>query len=152
MKAWYHLLIKKTLGKNPTELEPERKREENTPCQRPTPTMDESAGKLRKQFVDFSKSKSKTCIIHGLGNSSDECKVLGEFGTKQAKGKSDKDHGNNLVPRGKTNRQKSINSIINKAVDNILLNEAKKVSAVNHKALEFLKSDYNENDMYQVGK
>ena len=34
----------------------------------------------------------------------------------------------------------------------ILLNEAKKVSDVNHKALEFLDSDYNEKDVYQVGK
>ena len=45
---------------------------------------DGSAVKRRKQYVDRSKSASKTCIIHGPGHSSDEFKVLGEFGTKYA--------------------------------------------------------------------
>ena len=40
--------------------------------------------------------------------------------------------------------------MINNVVDEILINEPKKVSAANHKAPEFLESDYDENDLYQV--
>ena len=35
-------------------------------------------------------------------------------------------------------------------MDDILLNETKKVSAVNHEAPESLENDYYENDLYQV--
>ena len=35
-------------------------------------------------------------------------------------------------------------------VDKFLLNEPKKVSAVNHEAPQFWESDYSENDLYQV--
>ena len=41
------------------------------------PATDGIAGKRRKRCVDHSKSESKTCITHGVGNSSVECKVLG---------------------------------------------------------------------------
>ena len=61
--------------------------------------MDESAGNRPKICVDNLKSESKTCLIHNPEHYSNECKVLGDFGTKYAKGKRDKDHNNNLVPR-----------------------------------------------------
>ena len=35
-------------------------------------------------------------------------------------------------------------------MDEILLNEPKKVSALNHEAPEFSDNDYSENDLYQV--
>ena len=35
-------------------------------------------------------------------------------------------------------------------VDEIRMVESKKGNAVNHEALEFLESDYDENDLYQV--
>ena len=35
-------------------------------------------------------------------------------------------------------------------MDEILLNETKKVSAVNHEAPELLGNNYDENDLYQV--
>ena len=45
--------------------------------------MSESTGKRRKSYVDHSRVRSKLiCIIHGPGNSSEECKVLGNFGSK----------------------------------------------------------------------
>ena len=37
-------------------------------------------------------------------------------------------------------------------MDKILLNEAQKVSAINHGAPEFLDSNYNANNLYQVDK
>ena len=41
------------------------------------PAKDESADKRRKLYVDHLKSASKYCMIHGLGHSYDEYKVLG---------------------------------------------------------------------------
>ena len=71
--------------------------------------MVESSGKRINRYVDVSKSKSKTCLIHGLGHSSDECKVLGDFVAKYAKGKPTKDHGNHPIPRNNlTGRWKTI--------------------------------------------
>ena len=63
------------------------------------PMTDESAGKRKKRYVDRSTSESKTCLIHGHGNYSDECKVLGYIGTKYYNGNHNKDHRNNPVPR-----------------------------------------------------
>ena len=43
----------------------------------------DSFGKHRKRYVDNPKDRTKlTCLIHGHGNSSDEFKVLGDFGNK----------------------------------------------------------------------
>ena len=55
--------------------------------------ISESSGKRRKIYVDYPMGKSKTCLIHGPGNSSDECKVLGDFGSKYAKTGRTKDCG-----------------------------------------------------------
>ena len=42
------------------------------------PEMIESSGKRRKRYVYHLKGRSKlTCLIHGPGNSSDECNILG---------------------------------------------------------------------------
>ena len=54
--------------------------------------MSESAGRLRKSYVDHPKDRSKLiCIIHGPGNSSEECKVLGNFGSNYSKRRPAKD-------------------------------------------------------------
>ena len=50
------------------------------------------------------------------------------------------------------NRQQGNNTIVNNAVDEILLNETQKLCAMNHEAPAFLDSEYNENDLYQVDK
>ena len=50
--------------------------------------ISEIAGNLIKRYIDRLKDISKlTCLIHGPGNSSDECEVLDEFGTKNSKGR-----------------------------------------------------------------
>ena len=55
--------------------------------------INKSSGKWRKGYVDHPKDRSKlTCIIHGPVNSSDKCKVLGEFGSRCAKLRPIKDH------------------------------------------------------------
>ena len=62
------------------------------------PTMGESAGKRWKGCVDCSKSELKTFLIHGTIHSSDECIVLWDFGSKYAKVKPTKEHGNHPIP------------------------------------------------------
>ena len=52
-------------------------------------------------------------MIHGSGNSSDECKVLGEFGTKYAEFHPAKDREKN------TRKKKENNNIINNMVDEL---------------------------------
>ena len=70
--------------------------------------MGESAGKRRKEYVDCNSGKSKTCINHGPGNYSGECKVLGYFGAKCANGKLTKDYGNGPAPREKSTVSRKI--------------------------------------------
>ena len=55
------------------------------------------------------------------------------------------------MPRGEFNRQMENNAIVNKSVGEILLTENQKLSAA-REAPEFLDSDYDENDVYQVDK
>ena len=86
-------------------------------------------------------------MIHGPGHYSDECKVLGEFGTKYAAAQLTKDCGRNLIPRKEFQKKQEIHTIIDSVVDELHMIESKKVSAVNHEAPEFLENDYDENDL-----
>ena len=57
--------------------------------------MSESAGKRRKRYVDHPKDILElTFIIHGPGDSSDECKVLVDFGYKYYQRSINTDRGN----------------------------------------------------------
>ena len=98
------------------------------------PEKGERAGKSIKQHIYSSTEKSKTCLIHGPGYSSEERKVLGDFGTKYANIRPTKDRGSSPVPRKKINRQQENNSIVNNILDEIILNETQKLSATNHEA------------------
>ena len=66
--------------------------------------MNDTYFKRRKRYVDYPKGKSKpTGLIHGPGNSSDECKVLGDFFSKYDKSMPTKDWGNDTTNRKKFN-------------------------------------------------
>ena len=108
-----------------------------------------SAGKRHKRYVDISKSESKTCMLHGAGHSSDECKVLGKFGTKYTAFHTTKGCRINTVPE-KIFQVKQENHYILNNMDEIQMTESNKVNAVNNEASEFLESNYNENNLYQV--
>ena len=82
--------------------------------------MSESSVKLRKTYVDNPKRMSKTCLIHISGYSSDEFKVLGDFGSKYVKISPTKDRRNDPVTRKKINRQQENSAIVNSAVHKIL--------------------------------
>ena len=87
-------------------------------------------------------------MIHGAGNYSYGCKVLGKFGTKYAASHPDKDRVSNTINIKKFQEKQENHTIINNIVDELCMVESKNVSAVNHEAPEFLESDYNENYLY----
>ena len=89
--------------------------------------MGESSGKHRKIYIDHPKDRYKpTRLIHGPGNSSDECKVPGDFGSKHAISRPTKGHRNDPTNRKKFNTQEENNDIVNIAVDKIILQENRK--------------------------
>ena len=111
--------------------------------------MSESSVKRRKRYLVYPKGESKTCLINSPWNSSDEWKVLGDFGYTYINTRPTKDHGNNPAPRNKFNRQQENNAIVNSAVDKILLQENEKVSSV-REAHENIESDFDEIKIYQI--
>ena len=58
-----------------------------------------------KWYVDRPLGELKTYLIHGPGHSSDECKVLVDFGDKYTKGHPTMDHRNHPVTKEKNNKQ-----------------------------------------------
>ena len=112
--------------------------------------MGDIYGKHIKRYVDRLTVELKTYLIHDPGHYSDDCKVLGDFSTKYAKGNPTKDHGNNTAPR-KNLRGSRKNAIVHNVADEFLFNETKKLSAA-REAPENLDSDYDENYLYQVEK
>ena len=88
-----------------------------------------STGKIRKRYVDCPTGESKTFLIHNPQHSSDECKVLGDFGAKCDKGKHTTEHRIHPTSGEKINRNKENNAIVNNMVHEILLNKTQKVSA-----------------------
>ena len=57
-------------------------------------------------YVYHPTDRSKqTFLVHVSGNSSDECKVLGDFSSKYSKIGSSKDRGNDPATKKKSNRQ-----------------------------------------------
>ena len=78
-------------------------------------------------------------MIHGPGHSSDEFKVLGEFGNKYVTSHITMDQGRNPIPRRGFQKKQENHTIIDKVVDELHMIESKKVSFVNHETPEFWK-------------
>ena len=112
--------------------------------------MIESSDNRRKRYVDYSKGKSKpTCLILGPGNSSDKYKVLGDFGSKYAKTRHTNNRGHNHKNINEYTRQQYNNTIVNSAVDEIILQENNKVSA-GTEAQKIIESEFDENSLYRI--
>ena len=77
-------------------------------------------------------------MIHCIGHSSDECKILGGFGTKYTAAQPTNNRGSNPIPKKVIRKIKINHSILDNIVDELHVVESKKVSAVNHEAPEFL--------------
>ena len=75
--------------------------------------MSEISGKQRKRYVDHPKDISKlTCIIHGPVHSSDECMVLGYFGSTYYKSRNTKDRMQDPANKKKIGRQQKNNATV----------------------------------------
>ena len=112
--------------------------------------MSESACKISKRCFDHPKYGFKlTCIIHGPGHSSDECKVLGDFGSKYAKIGLPSTLFTLSQIETYFNGQKDNNDIFNYAVDEIVLQENNKVS-VEQEAHESIESGIDEKDLCHI--
>ena len=100
----------------------------------------DSTGKRRKRYVDHPKNISKhNSLIHAPWNSSYECMVLRDFGSRYYKSRPTKDRGHDTATRKKFNIQKDNNAIVNHAADEIIPQENNKVSAEAeaHKNIEY---------------
>ena len=75
---------------------------------------------------------------------------MGEFGTNYAAAQLTKNHGSNPIPKKVYKKKQGKQSIIDNVVDELHMVESRKVIAIDHEAPEFLKSDYDTNDLYQV--
>ena len=112
--------------------------------------MSESAVKSIKIYVYHPHYIYKhTFLIHGPGNSSYECKVLGYFSYKCFKIKPNKDRRNDTATRKKFNRHKESNAIVNHVVDEILLQKNNNLSTETE-AHENIESAFNYNNLYQI--
>ena len=74
-------------------------------------------------------------MSHGIGHYSDECKVLGDFGTKYAAAQLTKTHGSNRIPKTGFKGKKYNYTIIDNMVDELHMVESKKVSDLSQEAL-----------------
>ena len=84
--------------------------------------MGKHAGRCKKRYVDCPIEISQlTCLIHGPGHSSDECKVLDNFGTKYAKCRPFKESRVNPTTKKKYKKKQQVNSIVQQLVDYIIL-------------------------------
>ena len=68
-----------------------------------------------------------TCLIHGPGNSSDECKVLNYFGNKYSIGGPFKEHRWYPTTNKKFGKKQEVNGIFQQSVDEIILQENWKI-------------------------
>ena len=117
----------------------------NTYCE-----TSESADKCRKIYVDNPKGKSKPkCLIHGSRHSLDKYKVLGDFGSKYAEIRYTENRGHNPTNRNKYTRQQYNNTIVNSAVDGIILQENNKLSD-GTESQEIIETEFDENDLYRI--
>ena len=88
-----------------------------------------STEKRRKRYVDHPKDRFKPIfLIYECRHSLDECKDLGEFGSKYSKRRPTKDRGQEPEKMKKFNRKQENISVVHHAVDEIILQENNKLS------------------------
>ena len=110
----------------------------------------ERAVNTRNRYVDHLKDISKpTWPIHGPGHSSDECKVLGDFGSNYSKSRHTKDRGHDTATNNEFNIQQENNSIVNYSVEEIILKENKKSSTEDwaHGNIDY---EIDKNNQYEI--
>ena len=94
----------------------------------------------------FQKNRLKlTFPIHGPGNSSDNCKILINFGSKYAKSRPNKELRQDPANKNKVEIQQDNNYIVQHAVDEIILQE--KNAKCKYETHENIDSEVDEYDL-----
>ena len=108
-----------------------------------------SSGNSNKRYVNHLKDRSKpTCLIHGPGNSSDECKVLWDFVSKYTK-KGLLRNTHNILHIEKNGKYQENNVIVHHAVDEMILQEKEKLH-VKDKSHEKIDDKVDEDELYEL--
>ena len=90
--------------------------------------MSERAVKNRKRYVDHTKDRPKiSCLVHGPRHSSDECKILGDFGSKYSKIMPTKYRVDYPTTKKKFSIHQDNNAIVQHEVHYIILQENNEV-------------------------
>ena len=88
-------------------------------------------------YEDHTKDNSKrTCLIHGPGNSSDECKVLGDLGTKYSEIRLIKARENEMIRH---------------AADQIVLQEKEKLG-VKDETYDNIDDEVDKDELYNLDR
>ena len=107
--------------------------------------MSEITGKRKKKYVDHLKDRYKlTCLDHPPGYSSDEYKVLGDFGTEYSKIRPTKDCRQEPANRKEFIKKEDNSDIFQVVVYEIIIYYSKKIS-VKDKLQENINSKVNKN-------
>ena len=89
--------------------------------------MGKLSGKRNQRYVYPPRDIYKlTCIIHGFGHSSDECKLIKYFSTKYATVGSFKQIRKEPTSNKNIGKKQELNDIVQHAVDDIILQKTKK--------------------------
>ena len=114
--------------------------------------MSTSSGKFRKRYLYCPNYRYQlTCLIHGTGNSSYYCKVLGDFGSKYSKIRRTKGHRQEPVFKKKFGKHQKNNAIVQHALNEITLKKKYKLS-VKDKTHENIDDKVNEDELYEIKK
>ena len=112
--------------------------------------MSEIIGNCIKIYVDHLKDISiLTCLVRGPGNSSGECKVLGDFGSKYYKIRPTKDHRHDPAFKKTVNRHQQNNYIVQHSVDEIILQDNEKLNA-EYESHGNIDSEIGDNNIYEI--
>ena len=90
-------------------------------------------------------------IIHSLGHSSYECKVLNYFCYKYRKVSSTKERRQDPAFKKKFEKQKKNNAMVQHAVDEIILKEKEKL-IVKYEIHDNIDNESNEDELYEHEK
>ena len=114
--------------------------------------ISQSADLCRKRYVDHTEGRSKlNCLVHSPGHSSDECKVLRNFCSKYFKRRPNKYCIQEPSPQKEFFRQQYNNSIVQNSVDELILQENKKLG-VKYETHENIYDELDEDEIYDIYK
>ena len=148
-KLQQNLIIKNLLGQIPTVMVTAGKIDDNPPLHRITPRWVRALASAEKNMQIARQDNQKHVSFTALSITMMDVRSWETLAISALKVSLLRTMGIIPYQGEKNHRQQENNAIVNNLVDEILLNEAQKVSAA-REAPQFLDSDYYENALYQV--